>query len=184
MHIISGILISLLLGLKNKNLKNDNLHGFKNIIEVVHHIKGRIRFIIPRLKISEIDIEKTLTSIKGIDQANVNRISGSLVITYDEQLINGQLLIGVVIHLLGLEKEIDKPVQPAYVKTLNEFSNALNRAVYEKSDGQLDLFHLVPIGLVGLAFYQLFINKKLTIPGAFTLLWWAHNAFTNKGKNE
>ena len=177
MHIITGILLSALVWNKSKN-KYKKPKGFVNIIEVAHYIPGRVRYIIPVLANKKTSLRQTLTSINGINEVKLNPVSKSLIVLFDEDKINGELLTGVIIHILELEKEIEKPVTPGAVKNIRNLTDIANSALYESTDGFMDFYHSVPFLLIILGIYKLYKTPKLIAPGAVTLFWWAFTSLT------
>ena len=182
MHIITGLLITALLGKKatqHKQPIQSPLLSLKWPIETQHVLPGRVRFRVPLLVGNDDDvqrIERQLSRVDGIDQVQANRISGSVVIRYQPEHISPELLFAALIRLLDLEKELERTPQPALAKQLRQLGDALNRAVYSKSDGFIDLWTAIPLVLLGLGVRKIVQEKSLTFPNGFTLAWWAYMA--------
>ncbi|AHC14102.1 HMA2 domain-containing protein [Salinispira pacifica] len=183
MHIISGILLSALFGLKDKSGKK-GVKGFSGIISVAHQMPGRMRLTIPSLRTTSVDIVATLQKIDAIHKVEKNLISASLIITYDEHQLEDEILFGAVIQIMGLEGEIDKPVRPAAIHHIQQIIDSLNRGIYEYTGGHLDLYHSVPLILIGLGAYQFIKTRKLLLPGALTLMWWGFSSLLGRGNHD
>ena len=70
--------------------KKSTLPSFRGVIEALHCIKGRIRFAIPSLKGKEDEALvkiKELRKIEAIDKVEFSSVTGSLLVIFDEQLL-------------------------------------------------------------------------------------------------
>lgn len=190
MHIITGLLISMLLGKKNlaggiKEGKQKPI-GFRNIIEVLHYLPGRVRYNIPSLQ--QADFGKSsleaVKNIKGIETVTANKLTGSVLVCYDETILSPDIITAALIHTFGLQEAVEKPPVPEIWKTLNGATESLNRAVYEKSGGLVDLWTGIPLGLAAVAIFRMLSQRTLTLPGSFTLLWWAYMALAQSNRKD
>ncbi len=154
------------------------LPSFKNVAEVKHFLPGRVRLFIPFLKgnkQAQQDLISQLGRVKHIKEIEANTVSGSLLIQYDLEQVEPTLIIVAVLKILGLEKQIEQKRTPLILEKFQQIGQAFNRAVYENTNGLLDLRTTVSLSLVYLALKKIIVNKELATPGAFTLLWWACN---------
>ncbi|MFK5971514.1 MAG: hypothetical protein QM487_15545 [Candidatus Marithrix sp.] len=148
--------------------------GFKNIIEIKHSIPGRIRFVIPKLKnigIAEVFLTEQLQKLEAIEDVKINTITGSLLIKFDPKL-DPDILIVALLKLLDLEKHIKQNPTSLIGGELGKIGVALNRAVYEQSNGLLDAKTGLSLLLVTYGAYQLI--RRSSAPGGLNFLWWAY----------
>lgn len=178
MHLLIGSLLSLLLS--KKSFKSKTIQpklGYRGIIELKHALPGRIRYKIPKLsqyKNNLKQFKKQLLSINGIKDIEFNPVSGSVLVFYDETGIEPIYIFAALVKLFGLEPELERPPQSAVGKELNDITSSLDRAAYEYTRGLLDLKTGVPLLLIIVALYQLFVKRNMGLPGALTFLWWAY----------
>ena len=57
---------------------------------------------------------------------------------------------------------------------MKDASESLNRAIYEKSGGIIDLWTTIPMALIGLGVYKMLKPGGISVPDGFTLMWWAY----------
>jgi len=182
MHIITGVILSMLFS-KNKAGGASPLLRLRWPIITKHILPGRVRFQIPLLKGQEEVLIKTqnqLKKIDGIHQVTITALTGSVLILFDENKLEAELLFTALIKLLGLEKELEQTPNARIKKQINQFVSALNTAVYTQTDGMLDLKTSVPLllGLYGL--FRVFTERPLSMPASVTMIWWAYNALVNQ----
>lgn len=184
MHIITGLFLAALFGKKGKK-RQPGLSGLPRLesdpVQVVHALPGRIRVRVHALR-GNTETKKLLLQLTprldGITSVEVNEITGSIVVTYNEKIVRPDFIFAALVRFLGLEKELDKPPYPILKRELSDFSSSLNRAVYEKSGGFIDLWSglLIILAVLGT---RRFLSKSGNFwPAGFTLLWWALNGLT------
>jgi hypothetical protein len=183
MHLITGFLLAALAGAK----KNKNGHPKVRVprfttgpVQTAHALPGRLRLRVPSLKENGPGrdlIRGRLPAIDGVEAVDVSPLSGSVLIRYREQDVEPELLFAAVVHLLDLEKEMDAPCKPLVVRELKSMGDSLNRAVYEKTGGVIDLWTAVMIVLAGAGVRIMLKNPARAFPAGFTLIWWGLNAF-------
>lgn len=176
---LAGKIVSDLLSKNDFTKKNKaNVPSFKGVLEVKHSIKGRIRFYIPILKENEEAksiLMTQLSRVPAIKTIEANLIIGSLLICYDEKTVDTAVLIGVIAKLLGLEEALSKKPEALVTREMKSMKEAVNMAVYEKTNGLMDsksLFILLTI--IG-GFIIVKSNPKI-FPNGYTLLRWGANA--------
>ena len=111
--------------------------------------------------------------VDAVRQVDVSPISGSVVIRFDPEQISAELLVAAIIKVLGLEKELDRLPSSVIGQEISQVSQALNRAVYDQTNGLIDLRTALLISMAGLGAAKLWNQPRLALPGGFTLLWWA-----------
>lgn len=187
MHIITGLLITALLGNRAKKQTQQAqspLLALKWPIVTKHLLPGRVRFHIPLLVGDDAGvtrIEDQLSGVEGVDSVEANQISGSVVICYQPEKIAPELLFAALIRLLGLEKELEQTPPPLIAKEIRNIGEALNRAVYTSTDGLVDLWTTIPLVLLVLGARRIIREQTLTFPTGFTLVWWAYMALFRRG---
>lgn len=159
---------------KDKNL----LPSFKNLVETKHHVKGRLRLKINLLIDNKEAIDYltgNLKKIEPIKKIEVNPMIGSVLINYDEDQIDPIIIISACLKILDLEKELEKTPAGFIDKELNNINNSLDRTIYEKSNGLVNLKSVIKILLIGTGVYRVIKYPKM-LPGGITLLWWAYQS--------
>ena len=130
---------------REKKKASLQIPSFRGVIEVKSAINGRIRFKAPTLKNNKegfVELKKQLERISSIKTVETNYITGSLLITYEED-IKPTLIVGVIIKLLGLEEEVKGGTSSLVTKESQGLKESLNLAIDEKTKGLLDLRSLV-----------------------------------------
>ena len=183
MHILTGMLLAALAGRKKGEGRTAVTHLPQirlGPVQTVHALPGRIRFRIPSLvgdpTRKDILLER-IPGISGVESVEASHISGSVVIRYRDEEIHPDLLFAAIIRLLGLEKELDKPPRPIFTREIQLLGQSLNRAVYEKSGGIIDLWSAFFLVLAAVGIQKMLAQKGMSFPTGFTLVWWALNGF-------
>ena len=101
-----------------------------------------------------------MAKIKGVKWIDSNKITGSILIYYEENIIQADLLFAALIRLLGLDDELQK-APASYLNTeIRSAFESLNQAVYSKTNGILDLYTTIPLLLAALGVSQIIKNKR------------------------
>lgn len=178
MHLITGFILAGLVG-KNKDQKRSPLLRITGPIRTSHILPGRVRFNIVSLKNNETKlaiVNKQIPKIEGVASVQVNKISGSVLILFDKDRLEPELLCAALIRLLDLEKELEKIPKPIISKELKEMGNSLNRAVFEKTGGIIDLWTAIPILLIIFGIRKILTDRATIWPTGIALLWWGYNS--------
>lgn len=152
-----------------------NLPDFRGVLEVKHAIPGRIRLNSPFIKDNEELKEVFLNEIKKINlikNVEVNILTGSLIVNYEVDKIEPQLLLAVIAKLLGLEEEISKEPVPILKNEMKNMKDSINMAIYNKSNGTLDASSLLVLILLLASGYKLYTGTGSKV-GPTTCLMWA-----------
>lgn len=187
MHIITGILLSMLMK-GGKDKKKPPLLQTNWPIRTLHLLPGRVRFQVPLMVGKDEELKAATTQIakiKGVKWVDYNKISGSVLIYFEENIIQADLLFAALIRLLGLDDELQR-APASYVNTeIRSIFESLNQAIYSKSNGIIDLYTTIPLVLAALGIRQIFKSSANIFPTGLTLLWWAYNSLVakNTGKN-
>lgn len=185
MHLIIGALVSYIFGSSFMNKNQKKIVSFANIIELKHYLPGRIRLYVPKLKNPDFDLkdlQKQLKPIKGILSVKINQLTGNFLIHFNPQDLDSVLIVPILIRLIGLEADIEKIPVAGLGKTIQSIKKTLNRAIYDFSNGLVDLPTLSSTALLLIAGYQYLKNRTLGTPGAFVLLFWALNGLPKQEK--
>ena len=157
------------------------LQSFYGVIQVKHYQNGRLRLQTEVLKDDEELKEEFLNNIQrinGINSVEVNSITGSTLIYFDEKVIESSFLYLVVLRLLHLDEEALKNKPGRIKELLKQIFESVDMAVYNKSKGYLDLRTLTAGIFI---FYG--IKKIWKVPGlpkGATLLWWASRLLSDE----
>jgi hypothetical protein len=174
--------VSMLMKGSNKD-KNPLLLQIKWPIRTVHLLPGRVRFQIPLMVGKEDHLKAATTQvakISGVKWVDYNRISGSVLIYFEEGVIQADLLFTALIRLLGLEDELQK-TPPSFLYTeIRSVIESLNQAIYSKTNGTIDLYTSLPIMLAILGISQIIKKRSNIFPTGLTLLWWAYTSLITK----
>jgi hypothetical protein len=122
-------------------------------------------------------IEKELKRLTEINSVDLNPVSASLVLGYNDKEIKASIICGILLKLLGLEDELDTQPQSLTQKELNLIGTSLNRQVYNSSAGIFDLTSALALTIFALGLYKIIVQRDRNIPSGFSLLWWAYIIF-------
>ena len=178
MHLITGLILAHLLRGKEQPARSPLLR-LTGPIETSHLLPGRVRFRISSLvgdKAQGETVVERLQQLPGVGSVAVNEITGSVLIRYDAAALQPELLFAALARLLGLERELERAPLPILTRELRHLGEALNRAVYEQTNGFIDLWTAIPILLAFVGVRKLLQEGTATFPPGFTLVWWAYLA--------
>ena len=175
MHLITGFILAALAGRGKK--EQSPLPGMtRGPLRVTHSLPGRMRLRAEVLKNNDKAkelVETKLRALEAVRNVSANTITGSVLVSYEDKDLEPGLLFAVIVRVLGLEKEFEKPPKPVIAEELKDLADSLNRYVFDKSNGMVDLWTLLFILLAGQGVRDLYAGGKRAIPPGFTLLWWA-----------
>jgi hypothetical protein len=182
MHLLTGFLLTALLGRKNAPSRV-RLPSFPGILETVSALPGRVRFRTPAIigqPAAASGVQERLGGLEGVQSAEASAVTGSVLLRYDDKQVDPMILFAAVIRLLGLEQHIGKAPRSSVGRHIREAGAALNQAVHERTGGVIDLWTGLPLVLVALG-----IRNVLTRNGqlGWPLLWWAYMAMFPPGRN-
>lgn len=192
MHIITGLVMAHLF--KRNREKQGSDPGSKREpmapllrlhepVRTLHVLPGRVRFRISRLvgDTTAIDrLTKALAGVGSVHSVTANKHTGSVLIHYDPETINAALLVAAIIKILGLEGALEKVPVSRLQQEVGQMSKGLDRALYDQTNGLLDLKTLVFLSLAALGTAKLWHKRSLALPAGFTLLWWAGNGLLGR----
>lgn len=164
-------------------MKKPVLPSFFDVLEVKHYTTGRMRVRIPSLQYNlekEDEIRKQLLSLKGINSVEVNILIGSILIRFDETIIEPVMLIGVILNVAGLEEEAFGKKNGKVTFALKDTIDAVDMAIYNKTRGILDLKSVIALFFIGYGIKK--VRQNPILPNGVNLLWWGYNLITKGGK--
>jgi copper chaperone CopZ len=182
MHIITGILLSMLMK-GGKESKKPPLLQTKWPIRTLHLLPGRVRFQVPLMVGRDEELKAATTQIakiKGVKWVDSNKITSTVLIYFEENIIQADLLFAALIRLLGLDDELQKAPASYLNSEIRSVFESLNQAVYSKTNGIIDLYTAIPLLLAALGVSQIIKNKSNIFPTGMTLIWWAYNSLIPK----
>ena len=176
------MLVSALLTCKDHNKEYNRLPNFKGILEVKHHIPGRIRMSCPNLKNNKdksSDLINVCDKIPGIISTRINQTLGTILIEYDTNVLHPTLIMGIILKVMELEDSINKSPTSLIDKESTNIADSLNRAIFEKTNGILDLKSFIMLLLGGYAVYDINLRPGVR-PSGYTCLWWIYSTLAKK----
>lgn len=170
----------------NKQKKGAEGLTFGGQIQVTHAMLGRIRFRSDLLKDENLCqmLLAQLTKITHISKVTPTLLTGSLLIEYDHEQIDQELLIGAIYKLIGFEQQVERMQKSKILEEVQQVNKSLNYAMLDKTNGYLDIRTLVPLSFIGLAGYKIVTSGTVTSPSSISLLWWAYNSMQLGGKSD
>lgn len=176
MHILAGMVISMLLSGKTKKT---HLGRSPKDFVVTHASKGRMRLYSTKLKNSRISevLAAELQKVAGVNKIESNPVTGSALILYDASQIKADLLAGAVYQLLGLEPLEQSQNSASVFREIHEINRSFSQALMEKTNGAIDSRTLVAGTFLALGIKELVNKKSLGMPAPITLFYWAYNSF-------
>ncbi|ASQ48011.1 hypothetical protein BCB68_02940 [Leptotrichia sp. oral taxon 498] len=150
------------------------LQSFYGVIQVEHYQTGRLRLQTDVLK-ENVELEQeflnNMKQLSGINEVKVNSVIGSILIYFDEKVLENSFLYLIVLKLLHLDEEALKSKSGKVKVMLKQIFEAMDMTIYNKSKGYLDLKTLISGIFV---FYGIRKLRKVPVlPTGATLLWWA-----------
>ncbi|WP_300344600.1 HMA2 domain-containing protein [Fusobacterium sp.] len=156
--------------------------SFYGILEVKHRLPGRVRLQIDSLRGNEEVskyLEEKLKSVNGIEKISVNSLVGSVLVKYDEKIIEPMFLIGIILNILGLEDKVFEKKSGTLHSVMKETVDMLDLTIYNKTKGILDLKTVIALFFMGYGFKK--VRQNPIMPNGVNLLWWGYNLIIRGG---
>lgn len=159
------------------------LPDFHGILEVQHYIKGRVRL---RVNILVGNEEKSkeliarLSGLNGIGDISVNPLIGSVLIKFQEEIVDPITLIGAILNILELEEEVFSKKSGKAFSGMRELVELVDFTIYNKSKGILDLKSVIALLFIINGVRK--IRQNPIMPNGVNLLWWGYNIIAKGGK--
>lgn len=156
-----------------------NLPSFRGVAEVRASIPGRIRLYMPAVSAQTALAEKMKEQMEAtvaVRKVSVNPSTGTVLFEYDESQVEGAVVEGAAIRLMGLDALIQKEPVSKMESGLSNLWSSVNHGVLEATNGWMDARMLAGSAVTAAA-VRSFMRQGAGLPGAITLLWWASNIF-------
>lgn len=179
MSLVSGLLVGYVAMKTLRKHQTGTEHSiYNNVLDVRHSIPGRLRLGSKQLTSEPMAnaLMVQLTKIDSIQQVSVNTVTGSILIIYEADKVDDQLLIGAVVKLLGLEEDLLHKKESIIKQEIKLVGSSINNSIYDKTHGILDGKTAVSMSFLGLAIYNIVTAKKMTTPPTLNLLYWTYNS--------
>ena len=174
MHILTGFLLAGLLG-KNKFRRRTLMPMLRTgPVQTAHWVPGRVRLRVPSLAANSRGaalLQDKLPAIQGVQSVKLDPATGSVLIVYREREVRPELLFAAVVRLMNLDAELKRMPQPVVTRELREILGSVNRMVYDRTGGLLDLWSAGLILLAAIGEQRLLIQGMRAFPAGLTLLW-------------
>jgi len=161
------------------------------VLEIVHRIPGRFR-------IQSLDlrnrpellkrIEEEFKSNKGVNEFQINRITGSILVLYDVHKVGEEELLKRLVELSGipLNPSMDRgkggeggkiPRVPYIAEAIQEPFRRLNKDILLFTKGYMDLRYLAPVLLAAYGTVKLIRQGPIPAIPWYLLYWWSFRTF-------
>ena len=175
MHILTGLLLAGLLG-KNKFRHRTLMPMLRTgPVQTAHFVPGRVRLRVPSLADNAAGaalVREKLPTIHGVQSVKLNPATGSVLIVYREDEVRPELLFAAVVRLLNLDADLKRMPQPVVTRELKEILGSVNRMVYDRTGGLVDLWSAGLIVLAAIGIQRLLVQGMRAFPAGLTLVWW------------
>ena len=156
---------------------------------IVHGIPGRVRVRLDSsLRTPEFMglLAESLSQMEGVRHVQINPVTGSLLLLYDPTRLSLEQLYGAAtaanITLAFPAEAGERPFTGEPTGTaqgINSFIGRLDRALFDFTDGKLDLRTLFPLGLATAALRQIATSGgNVAAAPWYVLLWYSFESFT------
>lgn len=175
----SAITGALFFSVASKQIKKVNEGqniDFNGQLEIRQNISGRLRLSSPFLRNKEqgYSLITQLSRVDGIKKIGSDYRIGSMLIEYDASKVEGELLVGALLKLMGIDNPSENIPKSMVMKEIQLANQAVNMAILDKTNGFLDLRTIVPITFLGLAVKSYANSGNLGLPAPITLLYWSY----------
>ncbi|MGY0393780.1 HMA2 domain-containing protein [Fusobacterium sp.] len=158
------------------------LPDFYGILEIQHYIKGRIRLKVNSLVGDEEksqELKNRLVGLNGIESLSVNPLVGSILVKFDENLVEPLTLIGAILNILDLEEEVFTKREGKIFSGMKEIVESVDFAIYNKTKGILDLKSVIALLFIINGIKK--VRQNPIMPNGVNLLWWGFNIVSKGG---
>lgn len=164
-------------------MKNNTLPSFYGILEVQHYIPGRIRAKVEKIINNEEKAEEVrikLLKLTGIKEVQINTLIGSIMVKFDESVIEPVLLLGIILNFMELEEEAFGRKNGKLSFLLKDILEAADMTLYNKTKGLLDIKTVITMFFITYGIKKL--RQNPVMPNGVNLLWWSYNLISKGGK--
>lgn len=159
------------------------LPDFYGILEVQHYIKGRMRLKVNSLIEDEVkakELVRRLAGLNGIEDVSINTLIGSVLVKFQEDVVDPITLIGAILNILELEEEVFSKKNGKIFSGMREIVESVDFAIYNKTKGILDLKSTIALLFIINGVRK--IRQNPIMPNGVNLLWWGYNIISKGGK--
>ena len=156
------------------------LPSFHEIAEVRASIPGRIRLYMPAVTANPevaVQMKKQMEETGAVQEVSINPVTGSVLFLYDEAQVEGSVVEGAAIRLMGLDEAIRRRPTSKLETGLQTLWESINHGVMETTKGWMDARMLAGTAISVAAIRSIMTNGAV-LPGGITLLWWASSIFS------
>ena len=114
-------------------------------------------------------LREKLPTIQGVQSVKLNPATGSVLIVYREDEVRPELLFAAVVRLMNLDAELKRMPQPVVTRELREILGSVNRMVYDRTGGLIDLWSAGLILLAAIGIQRLWTQGMRAFPAGLTL---------------
>jgi copper chaperone CopZ len=155
------------------------LPSFRNVVEVRSSIPGRMRLYIPAVAANmaqATEMKAQLEATGAVHGVEIVPRTSTVLVRYDETQVEGAVVEGAVIKLMGLDEAINRAPVSSLTTGVKTLYDAVNRGLWDATDGLVTVKSLTGTALTVAAVKNIAANG-LSLPGAATMLWWAARLF-------
>ena len=113
-------------------------------------------------------VQEKLPTIQGVQSVKLNPATGSVLIVYREDQVRPELLFAAVVRLMNLDDELKRMPEPVVTRELREILGSLNRMVYDRTGGLIDLWSAGLILLAAVGIQRVLAQGMRAFPAGLT----------------
>ena len=174
---LGGAAVSLSTPQQEHNLLR--LPSFRGLAEVRASLPGRMRLYMPAIAQHWQQAEQMRTQLEStgaVSEVVLNPHTSTVLIRYDERQVEGAVVLGAAMKLMGLDAAAQQEPVSRMESGLKTLFASVNHGVLEATHGLLDARMLAGSVLTVAAVRSMKLYGA-AVPGAMTLLWWAASIF-------
>ena len=174
---LGGAAVSLSTPQQEHNLLR--LPSFRGLAEVRASLPGRMRLYMPAIAQHWQQAEQMRTQLEStgaVSEVVLNPHTSTVLIRYDERQVEGAVVLGAAMKLMGLDAAAQQEPVSRMESGLKTLFASVNHGVLEATHGLLDARMLAGAVLTVAAVRSMKLYGA-AVPGAMTLLWWAASIF-------
>ena len=155
------------------------LPSFRGLAEVRASLPGRMRLYMPAIAQHWQQAEQMRTQLEStgaVREVALNPHTSTVLIRYDERQVEGAVVLGAAMKLMGLDAAAQQEPVSRMESGLKTLFASVNHGVLEATNGLLDA-RMLAGGVLTVAAVRSMKLYGAAVPGAMTLLWWAASIF-------
>ena len=174
---LGGAAVSLSTPQQEHNLLR--LPSFRGLAEVRASLPGRMRLYMPAIAKHWQQAEQMRTQLEStgaVSEVVLNPHTSTVLIRYDERQVEGAVVLGAAMKLMGLDAAAQQEPVSRMESGLKTLFASVNHGVLEATNGLRDA-RMLAGGVLTVAAVRSMKLYGAAVPGAMTLLWWAASIF-------